>query len=195
MSEVIRFAEARDAPAIAEIYAPIVANTWISFEETVPDESEMKRRIEKAKDVLPFLCAERDGTVAGYAYASPHRERASYRWSVDVSVYVGDGYRRVGVARRLYASLLAIASAQGYRNAFAGIALPNEASVGFHHRMGFSDVGIYRNVGFKLGAWHDTIWMQRVLNEPSATPSEPRPLSALSRSDLIRIRTVEAPSS
>lgn len=174
VSETIRFAGPADAGAIAAIYAPIVADTWISFEETPPDEAEMRRRIDKARGIWPFLCAERDGDIAGYAYASAHRERAAYRWSADVSVYVDERYRRSGAARRLYDTLLYVLHEQGYHNAFAGIALPNEASVGFHHRMGFTDVGIYRNAGFKLGAWHDTIWMQRILREPSGTPSEPR---------------------
>jgi phosphinothricin acetyltransferase len=174
VSETIRFASAGDASAIAAIYAPIVADTWISFEETPPDETEMRRRIDKARGVWPFLCAERNGDISGYAYASAHRERAAYRWSADVSVYVDERYRRSGIARRLYDTLLYVLQEQGYHNAFAGIALPNDASVGFHHRMGFTDVGIYRNVGYKLGAWHDTIWMQRVLREPSGSPAEPR---------------------
>jgi L-amino acid N-acyltransferase YncA len=174
VSERIRFAASSDASAIAAIYAPIVSETWISFEEMPPDETEMRRRIETARGVWPFLCADREGDIAGYAYASAHRERAAYRWSADVSVYVDERYRRSGVARRLYQTLLHVLRDQGYHNAFAGIALPNDASIGFHHRMGFTDVGIYRNVGFKLGAWHDTIWMQHVLREPSGTPAEPR---------------------
>jgi L-amino acid N-acyltransferase YncA len=184
VSDRIRFVEPHDAAAIAAIYAPIVAGTWISFEEVPPGESEMRERIEHAAGSWPFLCIERTGGIAGYAYASPHRERASYRWSVDVSVYVHEGCRRTGVARRLYETLFAILREQGYYNAFAGITLPNDASVGLHHRLGFNDVGIYRNVGYKLGAWRDTIWMQRGLKDARGVPSEPIPLRALAGTDL-----------
>jgi phosphinothricin acetyltransferase len=180
MTGRVRLAEPADAADVAAIYAPIVTGTWISFEEIAPDAREIRRRIERAIGIWPFLCFERDGSVAGYAYASPHRERAAYRWSADVSVYVAEGFRRGGAARRLYAALFAILREQGYYNAFAGITLPNDASVGLHHRMGFADVGIYRNVGYKLGAWHDTIWMQRPLRAAQGTPDDPVPLRTLS---------------
>jgi phosphinothricin acetyltransferase len=180
MTGRVRLAEPADAAPVAAIYAPIVSGTWISFEEHAPGVDEMRGRIERATGIWPFLCFERDGSVAGYAYASPHRERAAYRWSVDVSVYVAETSRRGGVARRLYEALFAILRAQGYYNALAGITLPNDASVGLHRRLGFSDVGIYRNVGYKLGAWRDTIWMQRPLRELQGTPNEPIPLRALS---------------
>ncbi len=173
-------AEPADAAPVAAIYAPIVSGTWISFEEQAPGVDEMRGRIERATGIWPFLCYERDDSVAGYAYASRHRERAAYRWSVDVSVYVAETSRRAGAARRLYEALFAILREQGYYNAFAGITLPNDASVGLHHQMGFSDVGVYRNAGYKLGAWHDTIWMQRPLQAARGAPSEPIPLSALS---------------
>jgi phosphinothricin acetyltransferase len=173
VNERVRLAGPDDAAAIAAIYAPIVTGTWISFEEVAPDEPEMRARIERATGRWPFLCAERAGEIAGYAYAYPHRDRAAYRWSIDASVYVAEDYRRGGVARRLYETLFAILREQRYYNVFAGITLPNDASVGFHHRLGFTDVGIYRNVGFKLGAWRDTIWMQRVLQLPHGSPEEP----------------------
>jgi phosphinothricin acetyltransferase len=139
----------------------------------------VRARIDRASGLWPFLCLERAGEVAGFAYAYPHRDRASYRWSIDTSVYVKDGYRRAGIARRLYEALFEILRAQGYYNAFAGIALPNDVSVAFHHRLGFSDIGIYRNAGYKLGAWHDTIWMQRELHPPNENPAEPIALRAL----------------
>jgi L-amino acid N-acyltransferase YncA len=178
-SRGVRFARPDDAAAIAAIYAPIVTDTWISFEEIPPDEAAMRARIERAAVAFPFLCCERGGSVAGYAYASAHRARAAYRWSIDVSAYVDERFRRRGVARSLYVALFDIAARQGYRNAFAGITLPNTPSVGFHRELGFVDVGKYRNVGFKLGAWRDTLWLQRELRPATDAPREPIPLCEL----------------
>jgi L-amino acid N-acyltransferase YncA len=116
------------------------------------------------------------GAVLGYAYASPHRERAAYRWSVDVAVYIAEQARRRGVGRQLYSTLFAMLVELGYYNAFAGVTLPNPASVGLHESMGFTPVGVYRNVGYKLGAWHDVGWWRRPLQPPAADPAEPRSL-------------------
>lgn len=179
MTGVVRRATPDDAAAIAAIYAPIVADTWISFEEIPPTESQMRARIETVGGWFPFLCCEREGELAGYAYASRHRERAAYRWSIDVSAYVHERFRRGGVARRLYEALFEIVTRQGYYNAFAGITLPNEASVAFHRDLGFAEVGCYRNVGYKLGAWRDTLWLQRELRKPDARPEEPVSLQSL----------------
>lgn len=152
-----------DAPAVQAIYAPYVAATTISFEEVPPDIVEVERRIAALMPHYPYLVAEVDGRVLGYAYASEHRSRAAYRTSVDVTVYVAPGAQRSGVARNLYSSLLPAAASLDYHAAFAGIALPNEASVGLHEAMGFEPVGIYREVGRKFGAWHDVGWWQRLL--------------------------------
>ena len=110
-----------------------------------------------------WLVAEVDGSVAGYAYSSPHRERAAYASSCDVAVYVDPAHARQGIGRALYAELLPLLAGKGFHAAFAGIALPNEASVGLHEAMGFTSVGIYREVGWKLGAWRDVGWWQRLL--------------------------------
>ena len=96
--------------------------------------------------------------MLGYAYASRHRERAAYQWSVDVSVYVRADAHRRGIGRALYTALLRIVTAQGFYGAYAGITLPNASSVGLHEAMGFRAVGVYRAVGYKLGAWHDVGW-------------------------------------
>ncbi len=152
-----------DAPAVQAIYAPYVSGTAISFEEVPPDIREIERRIAAILPHHPYLVAEEDGRVVGYAYASEHRTRAAYRTSIDVAVYVAPGMQRRGVARALYARLLPAAASMGYHAAFAGIALPNEASVGLHEAMGFELVGIYREVGRKFDAWHDVGWWQRLL--------------------------------
>jgi phosphinothricin acetyltransferase len=152
-----------DASAVQAIYAPYVTDTTISFEEVPPDIMEVERRIAAILPTYPYLVAEEDGRIVGYAYASEHRTRAAYRTSVDVTVYVAPNAQRSGVARCLYSRLLPAAASLGYHAAFAGIALPNKASVGLHEAMGFEPVGIYREVGRKFGAWHDVGWWQRLL--------------------------------
>jgi phosphinothricin acetyltransferase len=114
-----------------------------------------------------------NGDLLGYAYASQHRERPAYRWSVDVSVYIRDGYRRGGLGRALYASLFAILRLQGFRTALAGATLPNPGSVALHEGMGFEPVGTYRSIGFKCGEWHDVLWWQKPLSDVDSAPSEP----------------------
>ncbi|WFU92179.1 GNAT family N-acetyltransferase (plasmid) [Rhizobium sp. CC1099] len=160
---IVREVDVSDAAMIQAIYAPVVANTIISFEEIPPDISEMARRIATIAPVYPYLVAEEDGQVLGYAYACEHRTRSAYRFSVDVTVYVADRAHRRGIGRLLYSELLPAAAARGYHAAFAGIALPNEASVRLHQTMGFRSVGIYREVGRKFGRWHDVGWWQRLL--------------------------------
>ncbi len=168
----IRAATTADAAAIAAIYAPIVEGTTISFELQPPSVAEMAERISKTLQRLPWLVSENDqGQVSGYVYASPHRERAAYQWAVDVSAYVHSSARGTGVGKRLYLALFNELVALGYHQAFAGIALPNAASVALHESVGFEHLGTYRNVGFKLGAWHNVGWWQkelRPLGEPAA---------------------------
>jgi phosphinothricin acetyltransferase len=170
----IRLATGDDTAQILAIYAPFVQHTPTSFEMEVPSVDEMRQRIEGTLARFPWLVFESGDTVAGYAYASGHRSRAAYQWSVDVSVYVHPEFRRRKVAKALYTSLLGVLILQGYYKAYAGITLPNPASVGFHEAMGFEPVGVYRNVGYKLGAWHDVGWWQRTLREPVGAPALPQ---------------------
>jgi L-amino acid N-acyltransferase YncA len=176
MAATIRLATEQDAEDTLAIYAPIVRSTPISFELEPPSVSEMRRRIADTLAYLPWLVCEDRGAMLGYAYASKHRVRAAYQWSVDVSVYVHAPARRAGVGRALYTSLLKMLILQGFYHALAGIALPNPASVGFHEALGFQLVGVYRAVGYKLGAWHDVGWWQLSLQEPSLPPDAPLPL-------------------
>jgi phosphinothricin acetyltransferase len=161
---------------VRDIYAPFCASTPVSFETEPPSVEEMRRRIGKALERLPWLVCALGGEVLGYAYASPHRERAAYRWSVDVAVYVREGQRRSGVGRALYGSLLPALEVQGYYNAYAGITLPNAASAGLHEAVGFRPLAVYRGVGYKLGAWHDVGWWHLLLAPLERQPEEPRPL-------------------
>lgn len=138
-------------------------DTVISFEVQAPDEVEMGRRITRTSASYPWLVAEVDGRVAGYAYASEHRQRAAYRWAADVALYVEPGQQRRGLGRALYGALLELLARQGVHVACAGITLPNEASVRLHEALGFEPVGIYRRIGWKHGAWRDVGWWQREL--------------------------------
>lgn len=172
---MIRLAASADAPQIAAIYRPFCETTHVSFEVDAPDEVEMAARIERISRRLPWLVDEIDGTVAGYAYASPHRERAAYRWAVDMAVYVHDRFRGRGVGKALYGELIGRLRDQGYFKACAGIALPNPASQAFHEAMGFALVGVYRKIGYKLGSWWDVGWWQLSLRPEADSPAEPRP--------------------
>lgn len=170
----IRLANLADAPGIAAIYRPYVEGTVISFELSPPSEAEMASRIVRVLERLPWLVCEQEGTILGYAYAGPHRERDAYQWSVDTSVYVQEDQRRRGLGHALYTELFARLKDQGYYTAYAGITLPNAASVALHERFGFEPVGVYRKVGFKLGRWHDVGWWQRRLRSyvvPTTTPA------------------------
>lgn len=175
----LRPAEQRDADAIAAIYAPIVRDTFISFETEPPSALTMAERIEATQRRYPWLVATTGDEVLGYAYASEHRQRAAYRWSVDVTAYVAEAARGKGVGRRLYSSLIPMLRTQGFRGAFAGIAMPNEASVRLHEAVGFRALGIYKDVGFKLGAWRDVGWWRLELSNDGAQPSEPQTFSEL----------------
>ena len=159
----IRFATPKDAGQIRDIYAPFCVGTPVTFETEPPSVAEMRQRINKTLKFLPWLVCEQEGRILGYAYASRHRERAGYRWSVDVSVYVREGASRKGLGRALYSSLFAILRLQGFSNILAGISLPNPASVALHESMGMRPVGIYRGIGFKCGQWHDVGWWQLAL--------------------------------
>jgi L-amino acid N-acyltransferase YncA len=178
-STIIRLATEHDAEQIAAIYAPNVTDTIISFELEPPSTEEMRRRIEVTLKRYPWLVCERQGRVLGYAYAGAHDSRSAYQWSVDVSVYVHKDARRTGVGRALYASLVAALDLQGFYNAYAGATLPNPASVGLHEAVGFRPVGVYRGVGFKLGAWHDVEWWHLPLRERVADPDPPADLPSV----------------
>lgn len=160
----IRPAEAADAAACAAIYAPFVTDSWISFETDPPGPGEMARRIADYGASHGWLVAQTpDGQIAGYAYGSPHRARAAYATSADVAIYVDPAFARRGVGKALYGALLPLLKDRGCHAAFAGIALPGAASIALHEAMGFTPVGIYREVGWKLGGWRDVGWWQRLV--------------------------------
>ncbi len=173
MSLTLRFAAAADSAGVAAIYAPIVRDSAISFEVEPPSAAAMQRRIEATMELFPWLvCADGD-EVAGYAYASRHQERAAYQWSANVSVYIHAEHRGRGLGRALYTALFDILRLQRLHNLYAGITLPNGASVGLHQALGFKPVGVYRSVGFKLGRWHDVGWWETALLPTASDPGRP----------------------
>ncbi|ADB74907.1 GNAT family N-acetyltransferase [Geodermatophilus obscurus] len=172
---LVRDATGDDAAACARIYEPYVRDTVVSFELEPPTAAEVAGRIAAALARHAWLVLEDDGRVVGYAYGSTFNARAAYDWTTSVSVYTEPGRRRTGAGRALYTALLDRLAARGYRTALAGIALPNDASVGLHTAMGFELVGTYRRVGWKLGRWNDVARYQRPLGEPTDDAPPERP--------------------
>lgn len=169
----IRPATLSDAAAMLSIYRPFVETTAVSFETKVPTVEEFASRVAKALTGWQWLVAERAGRCVGYAYGTSHRERAAYRWSVEVSAYVHPAHHRAGIGRALYEELFRDLAGKGFCNAFAGITLPNDASVALHRSLGFEPIGTFKSIGRKFDRWHDVAWFQRTLRD--APPSdEPR---------------------
>ena len=172
-SSSVRRVRTSDAAQIAEIYGISVLHTAFTFDVEPPSAEEISSRIEKLSSQKPWLVMEFEGEVAGYAYASSHRERAAYQWAVEVSIYVSQKFQRQGVAKTLYKMLLPILKAQGFCKAYAGITLPNKPSVSLHEFFGFTHLGTYQDVGYKLGKWHNVGWWELTLNRPAVAPQPP----------------------
>jgi L-amino acid N-acyltransferase YncA len=173
----IRFVRSDDAPALLEIYAPFVRETWISFEYEPPTVDEFRGRIETLSATKPWLVAADGDLVLGYAYADGIRGRPAYQWAVETTVYVARASHRRGIARALYGVLFSALRVQGYASAWAGIALPNPRSVALHEALGFRAAGTWPDVGFKLGAWRDLGWWRLPLQALGSPPPPPRPLA------------------
>jgi L-amino acid N-acyltransferase YncA len=167
----------RDGPACAAIYAPYITDSTASFELEPPTAAEFTTRIALLSRTHPYLVVVEDTgeveIIAGFAYASAHRPRAAYRWACEVSVYLHPGYHRRGIGTALYETLFELLRSQGMQRVCAGITLPNDPSLGLHRSVGFEDVGVYRKIGWKAGAWRDVIWLQRDLVPPVDTPEPP----------------------
>jgi L-amino acid N-acyltransferase YncA len=179
MSATIRVARPEDAGDMLMLYAPVVRETATSFAVEPPTRVEMHERIVTTLRHLPWLVCERQGAVRGYVYASPHRARAAYQWSVDVSVSIHATARRTGMGRAFYHALFPLLRVQGFSQCCAGMTLPNPASVGLHEALGFQPVGVYQAVGDKLGAWHDVGWWQRALQPRPSLPAPPTAFEVL----------------
>lgn len=167
-----RIATAADCEAIRAIYAPYIEKTPISFETEVPTHEAFLERMKGITGVYPYLVYERGGEVLGYAYGSAYHERSAYRYSADLSIYLREDSHGQGVGKGLYTRLMALLREQGIRNVYAALWAANEESRRFHLSLGFREIGVFENAGYKLGQWHGVLWMEKQLL-PYDVPPEP----------------------
>lgn len=180
----IRLATIDDAAQLLAIYAPFLDKTAITFETQLPTVAAFQQKMLEVQTQpknggKPWLVCEMDGKIVGYAYASKHRHRLAYQWSVESSIYLHPDYHRKGIGELLYTTLFKLLKAQGFQNVYAGITIPNAKSVGFHHSFGFKLVGIYEQVGFKQGSWHDVGWWRLAIGDFSNPPKKIIPIQDL----------------
>lgn len=180
----IRVAQAEDASAMLGIYAPFILHTACMFEAVVPTEQAFAERVTAYLQTYPWLVFEVDGTIAGYAYAGKHRERAAYQWCVESSVYVHPDFRKRGIALTLSEALFKILTHQGFRNIYAAITLPNDQSVALHEKLGFAWFADFRNIGYKADKWNTVGWWQKQVNDFCNVPSSPTKFSDLKPAEI-----------
>ena len=178
----IRVAEPEDAEALLRVYAPYVEKTAITFEYDAPSAEEFAGRIEKTLKRYPYLVAEEDGAILGYAYAGAFKSRAAYDWAAETTVYVAEDAKRRGIGKQLYAALEQALAAQNILNLNACIAYPagedpylTRDSVEFHRSLGYRLVGQFTQCGYKFGRWYDMVWMEKHIgvhtkNQPAVKP-------------------------
>ena len=183
---MIRFAAAKDAAELLEIYAPYVTGTTVSFEYEVPAVEEFRRRVEETSARYPYLVWEEDGALLGYAYAHPYAARPAYQWSAELTVYLRQGVSRRGLGSQLYGALMELLRLQGVRNVYGCVTAENTASVAFHHALGFREAGRFSQVGYKLGRWLDVLWLEKAI----ASGGEPQPLVSFPQVDRDRALAV-----
>jgi L-amino acid N-acyltransferase YncA len=187
----LRMATPEDAEQMLAFYAPFITDNAVSFEMSVPTLAEFKQRVATVLKTRPWLACEAEGRVVGYAYAGPHRVRETYQWSTEVSIYIDSASRKSGVGTALYTSLFACLRLQGYRIALAGITTPNPGSQALHARMGFEDIGTFKDVGYKLGSWQDVWWCQLSLGDLPDPPRPPMRIGEVSSSPAWRAALAE----
>jgi phosphinothricin acetyltransferase len=169
----IRLAKTSDANEIRDIYSPSILSAAISFETEIPSIEEMQKRIENCLQKYPWIVCEVNRNIAGYVYASKHRDREAYQWSCECSVYVQNDFKGKGIGTELYQLLFQILKLQGFRNVYAGITLPNTASVNLHEKCGFIHFANYENIGYKFGNWHTVGWWKLQINNYDLQPPPP----------------------
>ena len=174
---IIRPVSESDAPQLAAIYAPYVAQTAITFEYTVPSAEEFAQRIRKTLEFYPYIAAERDGVLLGYAYAGPFKARAAYDWDCEMSIYIDRHEHGRGLGRKIYCSLEEELGRMGIQNLYACIGFPEKEdeyltrdSVRFHERMGYVITGTYHKCGYKFGRWYDMVWMEKIIGKHEEEP-------------------------
>ena len=161
---MIRLATVADVPQILKIYGPYVENTAISFEYEVPSLDSFTRRFLSYTEQFPWLVWEEEGAVLGYAYGSAPFERAAYSWCAEASIYLAPQAQGRGIGKALYAALEQILTLQGYEKVYSLITTANEPSIRFHEAAGYQYMCEMPRCGFKMGAWHGVVWMEKILN-------------------------------
>jgi L-amino acid N-acyltransferase YncA len=181
MSQItIRMATLNDAQAIYHIYEPYILNTVITFEYDKVPLNVFEERMKKVMEKFPWLVCEIDGVIAGYAYCSPHLERAAFGWDCECSVYLSDQFKRMHIGSALYAALFNIIKEQGFYNIYSLICVPHESSVALHKKLGFTEVGTYYNTAFKFGEWRHLLVMEKRIRE---IVGEPQPIKTINMFD------------
>jgi phosphinothricin acetyltransferase len=182
MANIIRIATRDDTAGMLEIYSPFILNSGITQETEVPSVEDFQQRVISNLTERPWLVCEINNVIAGYAYAGKHRDRKGYQWCTEPSVYISEKYFGLNVANALYTALFDILKLQGYVNAYAVITLPNDRSVAFHKKFGFSYLTTYKKIGYKLGKWHDVGWMLFEVNPHDKDPNDPIKFPGIDRS-------------
>lgn len=175
----VRIAKPEDAKELITIYKYYVENTAITFEYDTPTIEEFENRIINTLVKYPYIVAEKDNKIYGYAYASAFKGRRAYDWSVETSIYVKCNFSRNKVGTLLYNELERYLKLQNIINVNACITYPNEKSENFHKKFGYKTVGHFTKCGYKFGQWHDMFWMEKFLGEHSIPPRDAIPFSAL----------------
>ncbi|MGZ3924536.1 MAG: N-acetyltransferase family protein [Flavisolibacter sp.] len=183
MTEV-RLAKKEDASQILQIYSPSILTSATSFETVVPSVADMQSRIQTCLEKYPWIVCDVDGNIAAYVYASKHREREAYQWTCESSVYVHNQFKGKGIGVQLYGALFRVLKLQGFTNVYAGITLPNQASVRLHEKCGFIHFATYEDIGYKLGNWHTVGWWKLRINNYDPDPPPPLKLSQLTAESL-----------
>ena len=175
----IRSATLQDAKVLLDIYAPYVEKTAITFEYDIPSVEEFASRIQKTKERYPYLVAERDGELLGYAYVSAFKERAAYDWAVETSIYLKEDQKGQGLGRMLYEALEDAVKSQNILNLYACIGYPEvedeyltKNSVEFHYHMGYRMIGEFKKCGYKFNRWYNMVWMEKFIGEHDENPKE-----------------------
>lgn len=180
----VRMAELEDAKAVCEIYEPYILETVITFEYDKVPVDVFRERMKKVMEKFPWLVCEIDGEIAGYAYCSPHFERAAFGWDCECSVYLNSNYHRMGIGTALYEILFEIVKKQGFYNIYSLICVPHESSVVLHKKYGFHEIGTFYNTAYKLGKWRDLLVMEKRLKDDFREPKPVIPIHNIDNSYL-----------
>lgn len=176
-----------DTSAILEIYRPFVLSTVVTFEYDVPTVDEFWKRICKIKDEYPYIVAEQNNKIIGYAYAHRYQERCAYQWNVELSIYLAPEARRKKIGKKMYEILFEILACMGIRNGYALITHPYPESEEFHKAMGFQELGCYHKTGYKSGKWHDVVLMEKEILSHSLEPEPVKPFASLPKEKIEEI--------